>query len=34
MNLGMSVFIWYLVPVVLEEGGARSADIGRVIMLS
>ncbi|MDA5093693.1 MFS transporter [Aliiroseovarius sp. KMU-50] len=33
MNVGMSVFIWYLTPMILEAGGARIADIGRVIML-
>jgi predicted MFS family arabinose efflux permease len=33
MNIGMSVFVWYLTPVILEADGARIADIGRVMML-
>lgn len=33
LNLGMSVFIWYLAPVMLEAEGASTADIGRVVML-
>lgn len=33
MNIGMSVFIWYLTPVILESHGARVADIGRTMML-
>ncbi|MBO6726079.1 MAG: hypothetical protein JJ911_10510 [Rhizobiaceae bacterium] len=33
VNVGMSVFVWYLVPVMLDDAGARAADIGRVVML-
>ena len=33
MNIGMSVFIWYLTPMILEAEGARIADIGRTMML-
>lgn len=33
MNIGMSVFIWYLTPVIMEAEGARIADIGRTMML-
>lgn len=33
INIGMSVFIWYLTPVVLEGQGVGVADIGRVVML-
>lgn len=33
MNIGMSVFIWYLTPVILEGEGARVSDIGRTMML-
>lgn len=33
LNIGMSVFIWYLTPVILEAQGARIADIGRTVML-
>jgi predicted MFS family arabinose efflux permease len=33
MNIGMSVFIWYLTPVILEAQGVRVADIGRTMML-
>ncbi|WP_318340084.1 MFS transporter [Defluviimonas sp. D31] len=33
MNIGMSVFIWYLTPVILEAENARIADIGRTMML-
>jgi len=33
MNIGMSVFIWYLTPVMLDAQGVRVADIGRVVML-
>jgi len=32
-NIGMSVFIWYLTPVVLAAQGVSIADIGRVVML-
>ncbi|MFT5130152.1 MAG: MFS family permease [Rhodothermales bacterium] len=33
MNIGMSVFIWYLTPLILEAGGAQLSDIGRVVMV-
>ncbi|WP_170474132.1 MFS transporter [Ruegeria arenilitoris] len=33
INIGMSVFIWYLTPVVLEGQGVGVADIGRIVML-
>ena len=33
MNIGMSVFIWFITPLALEAGGAGFADIGRVIMV-
>ncbi|SDL89385.1 MFS transporter [Aliiruegeria lutimaris] len=33
MNIGMSVFVWYLTPLMLEAAGARLADIGRVMMV-
>ncbi len=33
MSIGMSVFIWYLTPVMLDAQGIRVADIGRVVML-
>ena len=33
MNIGMSVFIWYLTPVILEGEGASVSDIGRTMML-
>jgi len=33
INIGMSVFIWYLTPVILEEAGATISDIGRVVMI-
>lgn len=33
VNIGMSVFIWYLTPVVLASQGTSVADIGRVVML-
>ncbi|MFC3283487.1 MFS transporter [Litchfieldella rifensis] len=33
VNVGMSVFVWYLVPVILDDSGTRMANIGRVVML-
>jgi predicted MFS family arabinose efflux permease len=33
MNIGMSVFIWYLTPLILEAAGAQISDIGRVVMV-
>lgn len=33
MNIGMSVFIWYLTPLILEAEGARISDIGRIMMI-
>lgn len=33
MNIGMSVFIWYLTPVVLASQGTSIADVGRVVMV-
>jgi predicted MFS family arabinose efflux permease len=33
INIGQSVFIWYITPLALEAEGASFADIGRVIMI-
>ncbi len=33
MNVGMSVFIWYLTPLILDATGAQISDIGRVVMI-
>ncbi|MEK6204870.1 MAG: MFS transporter, partial [Amylibacter sp.] len=33
INIGQSVFIWYITPLALEAEGASFADIGRVVMI-
>lgn len=33
VNVGMSVFIWFITPLALEAEGAGFADIGRVLMV-
>ena len=33
VNIGMSVFIWFITPLALEAEGAGFADIGRVLMV-
>ena len=33
MNASMAIFIWYLTPIILADGGAGPAEIARVVML-